>query len=108
MDEQPRKTVLQRLRDDVEGATEPVVVDVSERYRRTFQAKMSRDVLGQMLMDLGVLAKLDGSPESVARHNFGIELLAKMGALKTDEQGHITGDCMKNIVAALLRIAGTK
>lgn len=105
MDQKDRLTQLQRANTDLRGPDKVISVDVPERYRRTFQDGFGQEVLGQMLMDLGLFAHLDGSQESVARHNFAVELLANIGLVKHGADGRITAENMKSIVFSLMRIA---
>jgi len=106
-DETKTTSMLQQMQEDIEHVSNPNKVSgqIAERYRRTFDNAFGRIVLGQMLLDYGLLAELDGSAEQTARHNAAVQLLRSIGVIQLDAAGHIDAFCMGRIVDVLMSLA---
>jgi len=76
--------------------------DVLVRYRSVFGKGFGIDVLADLLWRLRFLEPIDGSPQSVARQNLAVNLLANIGALKPDASGRLELKDVRKIVGAML------
>ena len=83
---------------------EDPLVGVKARYQLAFKGQVGTYVLADMLGQLGLFAKLDGSLEQTARHNYAVELLGLVGIVKPDEEGVIDQVDMEKILEALLGV----
>ncbi len=73
-------------------------------YRSVFGHGTGTNVLADMLVDLKLFSKLDGSETQTAEHNHAVELLRSVGILKPDSMGKLSQVDMRKIVSALMNV----
>ncbi len=97
-----RKKYVEMTGDSPDGTGLPKGVLAS--YRSVFGHGTGANVLADMLLDLGLFRKLDGSEGQTALHNHAVELLRGIGVLKPDAKGELDPNDMRKIVSALMGI----
>tara|TARA_Y100000310_G_scaffold320835_1_gene377681 strand:+ start:1414 stop:1725 length:312 start_codon:yes stop_codon:yes gene_type:complete len=77
---------------------------VKTRYQILFDSQVGSYVLADMMIQLGLFAKLDGSLEQATRHNYAIELLGLVGILKPDDEGVLDQVGMEKILDTMMKV----
>ena len=99
---------MTQARDDYKALQDPKAnvnaVDdtVVARYRAVYSNPMGAELLASQLNELGLFATIE-TPEQMVRHNYAIQLLARVGVLRPDTNGVLSKNHMNKIVTALFQ-----